>query len=119
MIACSNPIFAGTIRKATQRGMAMFALCLRRSTIAMLLPVRAMSCKCDLSRSPRWMRAQGAISFGCTILPLPYHAMKDYVLPPTTLEADHAYRMHPEDWRTFQTRYVTPHYFISALRSTQ
>jgi hypothetical protein len=30
-------------------------------------------------------------TFAGTILPLPYHAMTDYVLPPTTLEADHAY----------------------------
>lgn len=54
-------------------------------------------------------------TFAGTILPLPYHAMKDYVLPPGTLEADPAYRLHPDDWRTYQTRYVTPHYFTSAL----
>ena len=56
-------------------------------------------------------------TFSKTILPLPYHAMKDYILPPTTLEADHAYQLHPEDWRTYQTRYVTPQYFESALWS--
>jgi hypothetical protein len=54
-------------------------------------------------------------TFARTILPLPYHAMKDYVLRPTTLEADYAYRLHPDDWRTFHTRYVTPQYFASAL----
>jgi len=54
-------------------------------------------------------------TFAGTILPLPYHAMKDYVVPPTTLEADHAYQLHPDDWRTYHTRYVTPRYFTSAL----
>lgn len=54
-------------------------------------------------------------TFAGTILPLPYHAMKDYVVPPTTLEADHAYQLHPGDWRTYHTRYVTAHYFTSAL----
>jgi len=54
-------------------------------------------------------------TFAATILPLPYHAMKDYVQPPTTLEADHAYQLHPSDWREYHTRYVTPHYFLSAL----
>jgi Tfp pilus assembly protein PilF len=58
-------------------------------------------------------------TFAGTILPLPYHGMKDYVLPPTTLEADHAYQLHPSDWSTYQTRYVTPHYFTSALWERQ
>ncbi|MBV9760907.1 MAG: VCBS repeat-containing protein [Acidobacteriaceae bacterium] len=54
-------------------------------------------------------------TFAGTILPLPYHAMKDYVQPPTTLEDDYAYKLHPEDWRAYHTRYVTPRYFHSAL----
>jgi len=54
-------------------------------------------------------------TFAGTILPLPYHAMTDYVFPPATLEADHAYQLHPDDWRTYHTRYVTPRYFTSAL----
>ncbi len=58
-------------------------------------------------------------TFAGTILPLPYHAMKDYVLPPTKLEDDHAYRLHPADWRTYQTRYVTPSYFVRALWGQQ
>ncbi len=58
-------------------------------------------------------------TFAKTILPLPYHGMKDYVLPPGTLEADHAYQLHPSDWLTYQTRYVTPHYFTSALWERQ
>jgi len=55
--------------------------------------------------------------FSKTIRPLPYHGMKDYLLPPTTLEQDHAYQLHPDDWRTYHTRYVTPQYFESALWS--
>ena len=58
-------------------------------------------------------------TFSGTILPLPYHAMKDYVTPPTTLEADPAYRLHPDDWRTYQTRYVAPDAFMSALWDVQ
>ena len=54
-------------------------------------------------------------TFSGTILPLPYHAMKDYVTPPTTLEADPVYRLHPDDWHTYQTRYVAPDAFTSAL----
>ncbi len=54
-------------------------------------------------------------TFAGTILPLPYHAMTDYVLPPTALEDDHAYRLHPADWQNYHTRYVTPHYFARAL----
>jgi hypothetical protein len=54
-------------------------------------------------------------TFAGTILPLPYHAMTDYVVPPTTLEADRGYQLHPQDWQTYQTRYVSPHYFASAL----
>jgi hypothetical protein len=54
-------------------------------------------------------------TFSGIILPLPYHAMKDYVLPPTTLEADPAYRLHPNDWRVYHTRYVAPDSFNSAL----
>jgi hypothetical protein len=58
-------------------------------------------------------------TFAGTILPLPYHGMRDYILPPTTLEADHAYNLHPSDWRTYQTRYVTARYFTSALWERQ
>ncbi|HEY6991983.1 MAG TPA: FG-GAP-like repeat-containing protein [Bryobacteraceae bacterium] len=54
-------------------------------------------------------------TFAGTILPLPYHAMTDYVVPPTTLEADHAYQLHPADWRTYQTRYVSAEHFSNAL----
>jgi len=43
-----------------------------------------------------------------TVRPLPYHGMDDYSTPPGPLEEDPAYKMHPEDWDTYHTRYVTP-----------
>jgi Tfp pilus assembly protein PilF len=54
-------------------------------------------------------------TFSKTVLPLPYHAMKDYTRPPTTLEDDPGYRLHPQDWEQYHTRYVTPEFFIKAL----
>lgn len=53
--------------------------------------------------------------FSKTVLPLPYHAMKDYTRPPAELEDDPAYCLHQEDWQRFHTRYVTPSGFIRAL----
>ena len=53
--------------------------------------------------------------FSKTVLPLPYHGMKDYTLRPTTLEDDPAYRLHPSDWQTYHTRYITPTNFVTAL----
>ena len=52
-----------------------------------------------------------------TVLPLPYHGMKNYDRPPGTLEDDPAYRRHPEDWQKFHTRYVTPEIFQNGLRN--
>jgi len=54
--------------------------------------------------------------FSKTVLPLPYHGMKDYTEPPGKLEDDPAYRRHPEDWQAYHTRYVTPEFFVKALR---
>jgi len=54
-------------------------------------------------------------TFSKTVLPLPYHAMKDYTRPPTTLEDDPAYKLHPDDWQQFHTRYITPEFFLRAL----
>jgi Tfp pilus assembly protein PilF len=51
-----------------------------------------------------------------TVLPLPYHGMKNYDAPPRALEDDPAYRSHPGDWVSFHTRYVTPEPFERALR---
>jgi tetratricopeptide (TPR) repeat protein len=44
-----------------------------------------------------------------------YHGMLDYTRPPGRLEDDPAYRRHPEDWKVFHTRYVTPRNFHRAL----
>ncbi len=55
--------------------------------------------------------------FSKTVLPLPYHGMKDYTAAPKTLEEDPAYRLHPADWQLFHTRYVTPSHFVSELWS--
>jgi hypothetical protein len=52
-----------------------------------------------------------------TVLPLPYHGMKNYDLAPGTLESDPTYIRHPDDWQTFQTRYITPDIFQKALRN--
>jgi hypothetical protein len=57
--------------------------------------------------------------FSRTVLPLPYHEMKSYTVPPGTLEEDPAYRMHPRDWQVFHTRYVTPEIFRTALWNKQ
>lgn len=54
-------------------------------------------------------------TFSSTILPLPYHGMSTYDDPPATLQADHAYQLHPNDWRTYQTRYVSTDAFNAAL----
>jgi tetratricopeptide (TPR) repeat protein len=54
--------------------------------------------------------------FSKTVLPLPYHGMQDYTVPPGKLEDDPAYRRHPADWQEYHTRYVTPEFFVKALR---
>jgi len=56
-------------------------------------------------------------TFSKTVLPLPYHAKDVYNTPPGRLEDEWTYRLHPEDWQTYHTRYVTPEVFTSALRS--
>lgn len=50
-----------------------------------------------------------------TVRPLPYHARTLYDTPPAPLEDEWVYRQHPEDWLTWQTRYVTPDAFRNAL----
>jgi Tfp pilus assembly protein PilF len=57
--------------------------------------------------------------FSQTVLPLPYHEMKDYTVPPGKLEDDPVYRMHPQDWQLFHTRYVAPEVFRTALWNKQ
>ena len=56
-------------------------------------------------------------TFSATVQPLPYHARTVYDTPPGPLEDEWAYRHHPEDWLTWQTRYVTPEPFSNALNS--
>jgi hypothetical protein len=52
-----------------------------------------------------------------TVLPLPYHARRVYDTPPLPLREERVYRHHPEDWHTYQTRYVTPETFDNSLRA--
>lgn len=53
-----------------------------------------------------------------TVLPLPYHARRNYDAPPKPLADEWVYRHHPEDWEKYQTRYVSDGEFQNALRST-
>ena len=55
-------------------------------------------------------------TFSKTVLPLPYHAKREYTQESGSLEEEWAYRRHPEDWQTYHTRYVTPDVFTNALR---
>jgi Tfp pilus assembly protein PilF len=67
-----------------------------------------------------WMKeGDYNFQFSRTVLPLPYHAMKSYAAPPTSLEQDTAYRLHPSDWQQFHTRYITPERFARALWSEE
>ena len=56
-------------------------------------------------------------TFSKTVLPLPYHAKREYTTPPGRLEDEWVYRQHPEDWENYHTRYVTPDEFKGALRA--
>ena len=63
-----------------------------------------------------WMKeGDYNFQFSSSVLPLPYHGLKLYNTPPTPLEQDKAYRLHPSDWQSFHTRYVTPEPFARAL----
>lgn len=53
--------------------------------------------------------------FSRTVLPLPYHGLKEYTVNSQSLEEDPAYKLHPEDWKAFHTRYVSPELFTRAL----
>jgi len=54
--------------------------------------------------------------FSKTVLPLPSHDRPGYEGPLVDLEDDPVYRLHPEDWRKYHTRYVTPSEFQDGLR---
>ncbi len=56
-------------------------------------------------------------TFSKTVLPLPYHAKNEYTTRPGALEDEWAYQQHPDDWKNYHTRYVTPYVFKNALRS--
>jgi tetratricopeptide (TPR) repeat protein len=56
-------------------------------------------------------------TYSQTVQPLPYHARTIYDTPPGKLEDEWVYRKHPNDWQTYQTRYITPDAFRNALRS--
>jgi tetratricopeptide (TPR) repeat protein len=56
-------------------------------------------------------------TFSKTVLPLPYHAKQEYESRPGRLEDEYVYRKHPEDWKNYHTRYVTPDAFQNSLRS--
>lgn len=56
-------------------------------------------------------------TFSKTVLPLPYHAKREYTTPPGRLEDEWVYKQHPEDWQNYHSRYVTPAVFQSALRN--
>jgi Flp pilus assembly protein TadD len=58
-------------------------------------------------------------TFSKTVLPLPYHAKREYETTPGRLEDEWVYKQHPEDWQNYHTRYVTPGVFRNALRSVK
>jgi Tfp pilus assembly protein PilF len=53
--------------------------------------------------------------YAATVLPLPYHGIKDYNQASTNLLENPAYQRHPRDWQDYHTRYVTPESFLRAL----
>jgi tetratricopeptide (TPR) repeat protein len=56
-------------------------------------------------------------TFSKTVLPLPYHAKREYTTPPTTLENEWVYKQYPEDWQNYHTRFITPEVFRNSLRA--
>jgi Tfp pilus assembly protein PilF len=56
-------------------------------------------------------------TFSKTVLPLPYHAKNEYTTRPGILEDEWVYRQHPDDWKNYHTRYVTPEVFENVLRN--
>jgi hypothetical protein len=53
--------------------------------------------------------------FSKTILPLPSHADLKYDRQPGRLIDDPVYKAHKQDWIDYQTRYVSPRPFETAL----
>jgi tetratricopeptide (TPR) repeat protein len=46
-------------------------------------------------------------AFSATVLPLPFHGMKEYSKAPGRLEDDPIYRKYVSDWSLYHTRYVS------------
>jgi Tfp pilus assembly protein PilF len=55
-------------------------------------------------------------TYAATVLPLPFHGIRDYNRASTRLEDNPAYISYPQDWQEYHTRYVTPGAFVNALR---
>ena len=55
-------------------------------------------------------------TYAATVLPLPFHGIKDYNQAATRLEDNPAYKRYPQDWQVFHTRFVTPDAFVKVLR---
>ena len=55
-------------------------------------------------------------AFSRTVLPLPAHSRPAYNVPPGRLQDDPVYLAHRDDWRTYQTRWVSPQKFRAAMR---
>jgi hypothetical protein len=56
-------------------------------------------------------------TYSQTVQPLPYHVRTLYDTAPGRLEDEWVYRRHPDDWQTYQTRYITADAFRNALRN--
>jgi tetratricopeptide (TPR) repeat protein len=54
--------------------------------------------------------------WGGTVLPLPFHGMKDYDTPPGRLADDPVFKKLSRDWETYHTRLVLPEAFQRGLR---
>ena len=56
-------------------------------------------------------------AFSKTVRPLPSHEAQTHQLPAGfALDHDPAYRLHPDDWQTYHTRFVTPQEFLAGSR---
>ncbi|HMX29792.1 MAG TPA: CRTAC1 family protein [Blastocatellia bacterium] len=55
-------------------------------------------------------------AYSATVLPLPFHGLKDYNRAATRLEDNPIYKLYPQDWQTYHTRFVAPDAFAGALR---
>ncbi len=54
-------------------------------------------------------------AFSQSVRPLPSHSVSEYLGPLLPLEQDPVYQRHPDDWRSYHTRYVTPDHFHHKL----